>query len=415
MKSPTTSRTRAAARGVKAPFRAWLVSAITVSVIAVTWSASGVGAAASPAARATPRPVGEFVSVSCLSASECMAVGRAPRTVNGIASTGALAEWWNGKRWTVEKTAVPLGADLIQVYAVSCAASNFCVMVGNYVDPNDNIFLMAEVWNGSTWTVAKTPRPKSTASPAVSSFGGVSCPRVDRCVAVGYYRPSAGPDEAFIETGGTSWAIATNKAPGGGGLDGVSCVSAAACMAVGDSENASATKVFNLAEVLTTTGWKVTTTPNGGSEENSLLGVSCTASAACVAVGVEGASTFALSLMDWDGKRWSLAKVSPPPRSNTSSFSSVSCVAATSCVTIGSYGTALSVLAAKWNGRTLKAIARPPTPPGGAIALLSAISCRTATWCEAVGSYRSGASPLAEVWNGKTWRIVDPTSTTQPK
>jgi len=397
-------------------FRSRLVIAATAAVIVVSVTAPRVGAA-SPASRATPKPVGEFVSVSCVSPSACMAVGKAPGTVNGIASTAALAEWWNGTRWTVEKTAVPLGAVLMQVYGVSCAASTFCAMVGNYVDANDNLFLLAEVWNGSTWTLAKTARPKSTASRTGDTFSGVSCVKVDHCVAVGYYQPSAGPFQALIETGGSSWAVATNKAPSGGGLDGVSCVSATACMAVGDSVNQSSSKVSNMAEVLTSTGWKVTTTPDRGSEENSLISVSCASRAACVAVGAEGASTFTISLLDWNGKRWTAAKVSPPAGSSLSSLGWVSCVTAESCVAIGSYGVTDSMLAAKWNGRTLKTIAKPLTPSGGSLASLEGISCRSATWCEAVGSYITKASeaPLAEIWNGKTWRIVSPTSTTEPK
>ena len=398
-------------------FRSRFVVAVTGAVLVVTLAAPGVGTAASPAPRATPRPVGEFVSVSCVSPSACMAVGRAPGTVNGIASTAALAEWWNGTKWTVEKTAVPLAAGLMQVYGVSCAARTFCVMVGNYVDANRNLFLLAEVWNGSTWTLAKTARPKSTASPTGDSFSGVSCVKVDRCVAVGYYEPSSGPFQALIETGGTSWAIAPNKAPTGGGLDGVSCVSVTACMAVGDSVNESSSKISNLADVLTTAGWRVTTTPDRGSEENSLVSVSCASSAACVAVGDEGASNLEISLLDWSGKHWTAAKVSPPAGSSFSSLGSVSCPTAQSCVTIGSYGPADSMLAAKWNGVTLKRIAKPLTPPGGSLAGVEAISCRTASWCEVVGSYdaRGSGEPLAEIWNGKTWRIVNPTSTTEPK
>jgi CBS-domain-containing membrane protein len=151
-----------------------------------------------------------------------MAVGKVPRTVNGIASTGALAEWWNGKTWTVEKTAVPLGADLIQVYAVSCAARNFCVLVGNYVDSFSSVScvaakfcvalgnygaalsVLAAKWNGRTLkAIAKPPTPPGG---AIALLSAISCRTTTWCEAVGSYRSGASPLAEIWN--GKTWRIA---------------------------------------------------------------------------------------------------------------------------------------------------------------------------------------------------------------
>ena len=59
-------------------------------------------------------------SVSCASAKACMAVG---------SSKGALAEWWNGARWVVQKLPKGSGAFLASVSCVNPAAI-FCTAVG---------------------------------------------------------------------------------------------------------------------------------------------------------------------------------------------------------------------------------------------------------------------------------------------
>ena len=102
---------------------------------------------------------------------------------------------------------------------------------------------VAERWNGTRWTIQPTPNPR----PGGAFLNGVSCTSASACTAVG----SLPPGTLAERWNGTRWAIqpTPNPAQGGGGLSGVSCTSASACTAVGGS-NAGA-----LAERWNGTSW----------------------------------------------------------------------------------------------------------------------------------------------------------------
>lgn len=401
-----------------------LVLALAGSLTVVSVSSPAlVSAAGRPVAAATP-PGGTFASVSCVSSSDCMAVGNAPRPAGSVKGNSSLAEVWNGLVWTVKKTPDPVGAVLVQVGGVSCAAANYCVMVGNYDDANGNAFPLAEIWNGSTWTIAKTAVPKSPAPRPDAMLYGASCPEVGSCVAVGGYTGSGGLMTPVVESGGSSFTIATNSPPAkvSSQLSAVSCSSSSTCTAVGYVMNSPGSKAFNFAEDLTAFGWKVETIPPGTTTDNLLQSVSCVSSSACVAVGYAGSAAVAISLASWNGKAWSLAKLSPPAHSTTSNLGSVSCLSASSCTVAGGYSIPSGAelpLADSWSDAALKLLPEAPRPSGSPSADFVGISCKTGKpiWCQAVGTYVSaaGESPLAEIFNGKTWSFDNPTSTTQPK
>jgi hypothetical protein len=114
----------------------------------------------------------------------------------------------------------------------------------------------------------------------------VSCVSAAACVAVGSYTNSKGVTRTLIESwNGTSWSQVPAPALGGTDyLDGVSCVSAAACVAVGDYTNS---KDVNrpLAESWNGTSWSVVPSPSPHPGDNFIFGVSCGSVSACTAVG----------------------------------------------------------------------------------------------------------------------------------
>ena len=81
-----------------------------------------------------------------------MAVGTYNDGVFGI------AEHWDGSRWTVQHLPVPPvppGEEpLVLPASVSCASATACVTVGG-----SQAATMAERWNGTTWTIQRTPNP----------------------------------------------------------------------------------------------------------------------------------------------------------------------------------------------------------------------------------------------------------------
>jgi hypothetical protein len=99
-----------------------------------------------------PDPNGgaEFNSVSCVSATECMAVGD---DQNGVATSDAtLAAQWNGRAWTLLPT--PSAQTYSGLASVSCTSPTACVAVGtSSADLGGALTPLVEVWDGTAWTV----------------------------------------------------------------------------------------------------------------------------------------------------------------------------------------------------------------------------------------------------------------------
>src|SRR5262249_26116636 len=139
-----------------------------------------------------------------------------------------------------------------------------------------------ESWNGTRWSVVPTPRLAGTGS----DLNGVSCVSADACTAVGNVSPGGSALSTVIEFwDGNHGALVHSPNPGaGGGLRGVSCVSADACMAVGFSGSESGFH-GTLAESWNGTRWSVLPTPSPGTSGNFLNGVSCVSPDTCTAAG----------------------------------------------------------------------------------------------------------------------------------
>jgi hypothetical protein len=163
--------------------------------------------------------VGTLNGVSCVSAADCTAVGSAGST---------LVESWNGTAWSVVPS--PNGSSAANnLAAVSCASATYCTAVG----ASGNAIL-AESWNGTAWSVVPSPSP----GPGQSRLSAVSCVSASACTAVGYRTTSEFGDRTLAESwDGSKWSVVRtpNKASGyqGNYLTGVSCVPAGSCTAAG--------------------------------------------------------------------------------------------------------------------------------------------------------------------------------------
>jgi hypothetical protein len=141
---------------------------------------------------------------------------------------------------------------------------------------------------------------------------------------------------------------------------------------------------------------------------NALDGVSCPSAAFCVAVGSDESGSGAL-VETWNGTSWSVTQ-SPPV--GTSVLRAVACPSATFCAAVGDTegGTGgTEAVTELWDGTTWSA---PPAPlvEGGRWNSLSAVTCSAASACSATGTYQSdqGDTPLAESWDGTSWSVVTP-------
>jgi hypothetical protein len=226
---------------------------------------------------------GFLLGVSCPSVSDCIAVGQR--------GTAALALRWHGNRWRVELArGAPSAMSVLN--GVSCTSARSCIAVGNTA-PNQSAApkALVERWNGRAWSVMPTP----PTSPFENTFlNAVSCVR-GSCTAVG----SVGTQQLVEHWNGRAWSIEPGPAGAPAAtLNGVSCVSATACVAVGGRSDSHQP----LAENWDGTRWSVERTPRL-TGTSVLWALSCPSAADCVAVGSRGG----LPLIErWNGTSWSV-------------------------------------------------------------------------------------------------------------
>jgi hypothetical protein len=182
----------------------------------------------------TPRPTGRPLgSVSCSSQSACTAVGQ--RDVAG--GRTPLAERWDGGAgWARELTPGGLLPGDTPLVSVSCVAASACTAVGERTQRDGGYGALVERWDGASWLREATPTRRG------GVLGGASCASRAACTAVGTYAPSVSRFLPLIERwDGGNWTLEPSPLAGGasGGLLAVSCSSKVTCIAVGLSTSGS--------------------------------------------------------------------------------------------------------------------------------------------------------------------------------
>jgi hypothetical protein len=285
---------------------------------------------------------------------------------------------------------------------VACPGAHVCIAVGSYADSASHSHVLAEGWDGSTWTTQPTTDPFNSASAGLNS---VSCPTTTACVAVGSYFDSGGTMLPLADVwDGSAWTLWGPSLPAAavrGDLLGVRCPSATSCFAVGTWTDAS-NVTTELAEHWDAGSWTVEPTPTpSGATSSELDGIACPAPTQCIAVGTyRDATNNSLTLAGrWNGTAWSILPTPNPTGSTSNQLSSIACTSTTHCTAVG------SGFAAGWNGTTwtLQTIVTPRPHTGGP-AVLVGVSCRGAL-CAAVGYYERDAveTVVVENWDGQKW------------
>ena len=365
---------------------AMLLLVIAPPAHAVDWTQQAVPA--------PQQPNGELASISCHTQTSCIAVGTYGDSVDDFAT---LAESWNGTAWTLQTTPNPSGATSSELAGVSCPAAGVCTAVGSYVNSSGTTVTLAEAWNGTSWTIQTTPTPSGATS---SSLAAVSCTSSSACTAVGSYIDGTGTTLSFAEAwDGTNWTVQVTQNPSGAvlsELQGVSCTASSACIAVGLDDPSISTEV-TLAEVWNGITWTVQTTPNpdsGDSVTSSLDAVSCTAATTCTAVGAFSDLTSGVSgslAEHLSGTSWTLQTTDDPAGSSGGELVGVSCTSGSACSAVGDYGPSGGGLeqhlqmAQTLSGSTWT-LQTTPGPSGAQTGSLAGVSCNT-TVCDAVGLY----------------------------
>jgi hypothetical protein len=323
--------------------------------------------------------------VSCVNDNNCTAVGWDDTPSGGP----ALAEHWNGTKWAIQPTPTPTGSTMTVLSGVSCASVTGCMAVGNYQTATGQVAL-AETWDGTRWTIQPVPAPAGATG---SSLDSVSCIATDLCTAVGDYGTATRGFPLAEIWNGTTWAVQPMASPAGSTssfLFGVSCTAGSACTATGLYNNGSAD--LTLAEAWNGTKWAIQPTPNpSGSIRSQLNSVSCTSANNCVAAGSTLTSSgYRMIAETWNGTKWATHNPVEPAHVSFSSLYGVSCAADGTCTAVGEYSVSSGDinLAEAWNG---SGWAIQPTPLATTRAstgnFLQAVSCVGASTCTATGEY----------------------------
>jgi hypothetical protein len=324
--------------------------------IVETWNGTAWMLAATP-----PVPTdhgGGFFDISCLSGSDCWAVGAA-LGVNGHGNpTGSLIENWNGSSWSIVPNPNPTGPGVAGaiLQSVNCTSSSNCVAVGYSTDDNgENLNDVIEQWDGSTWNIV----PGAATGQTYDQLSTVRCLAADDCWAVGNAGPAqqnphflpiypgAIGDQGLIEHwDGTSWTITPSAAypsPEGGYLYGLACADATDCWASG------------------------ATTDSSGNASGIVM-------------------------QHWDGSTWTDVSASVPDSSTPGILSSISCLGSVQCWAVGSLGSfgggggsgfRPTPIIENWNGSSWSI---DPSPNVTALGLLDTLTCVQAVACLAAGT-----------------------------
>jgi hypothetical protein len=389
--------------------------ALSLFLLPVTMVTPVAVAGASPdsgawAIEPSPNPVSsvssEFAAVSCSGPDSCVAVGV---TVPATHAQLALIERLSDGSWTIASNPAIAGATDSPLAGVSCPKADFCVAVGyaRYPAPHTPFTALAETWNGSTWKLDSLPMPSGATDPSLTS---VSCAVPGSCIAVGdyidaktdQYRPLS------VRLADHTWSVLSAPDPrgasGNSAFTGIDCTTSTSCDAVGDvayNDTLQSAVAYGLSGSTWTNQTPVNPGPDPGNTEGA---VSCSAANSCTSVGsVDVVESDAL-VEYWNGTKWDRqATIAPKGRPENALFD-VSCDSGLSCLAVGvSSRTSTStkqVMAEVWNGNSWTQA--PPLAVRGVTIGLAAVSCTAPTMCIAVGSSAttSSVSTLVEMYTG---------------
>lgn len=337
-------------------------------------------------------------SVSCASATFCMAVGDIENQAGTTAAT--LIEYWDGSSWRVVGSPSPEAYSRLR--GIACPTTTVCFAVGtagNGEDNDEETYGLREMLTPQGWVLEPNATPGASPAlpgPRTAGYYGISCTSASFCLDVGWTDHfSSGEDPAVDRWNGTEWAsvpVTWNDAASQ--IDDVSCTSATRCVLLGPT---------GVKHAQTGT-WNGTKVQSDAVIPGSLTGLSCASASDCVAVGTDGTTAVRV----FDGAHWLAASSQNPSGDPGSELTAVSCATASVCFALGDEAT-------RTGGRRSVAIRTGPngpkqfTPPhvlvAGPSLAWSDLSCPTTSFCAAAGAadVAGNYTGLLQTWDGTAW------------
>lgn len=395
-----------------------------------------------PADAATPAQGVVLQSLSCPTASWCVAVG-----TYEAKNSAALIDTFAGGVWTPSAAPPPANAPYPGLGAgptlskVACPAVGSCVATGTY-----GSVALIETLSGGVWTASVAPVPPNAPTGQTgASFAALACPAVGSCVALGKLTASSGGVTSavlFIETltSGTWMATveplpsnaSTNERAVNEGPDAIACPAVGWCVAIGQYYD-SAGQADGLIETLSAATWAATEAPAPPSTTTYLNGnfssIACPDVGSCEAVGgyspedypsggngnpLFGPTVGVIETLS-EGT-WTEGVAPLPSNASTSTidttytlFNAVACPSASSCIAVGQYtdtaGDHPALIETLTGGAWIPTEAPLPTgAPAGQSSSLQAVACPAIGSCVAVGSYGTPQPRvMTETLAGGSW------------
>jgi hypothetical protein len=153
---------------------------------------------------AVPGPSEGLTSVACPASGSCDAVG------DGVVATLSGGSWATGTLPTAGLD--PPAQSVYSVNAISCPDAGSCEVFGEYADTSGLEHGYIAKFALGTWTAETAPTsglkppPDPSANPLQPPYaqsinsGGIACPTISSCVAVGYYEDTAKAFHGLIES-----------------------------------------------------------------------------------------------------------------------------------------------------------------------------------------------------------------------
>jgi hypothetical protein len=266
-------------------------------------------------------------------------------------------------------------------------------------------------WNGSKWTIARSPSP----SPLDNVLFGVDTLSSTSAWAVGYDIPVTAHGvyhRALIEHwNGSTWQAVPAGQVGSRDSDlwGVTALSRTNAWAVGNKDIGAFT-FRPLVEHWNGAAWKPVPVPSPrliGGNGASLFGVAATSPRDIWAVGDYDAGTRFQPLIEhWNGARWSLI---PASTRGSAILSRISMQTPSNGWAVGIRGASTpdntQALIEHWNGQHWTTV-RSPTIRASSLADVLALTPHLA-WAVGTQSARAGSyRTLIERWNGRAWTVT---------
>jgi hypothetical protein len=344
---------------------------------------------------ALPVPDADFAllaGVSCLATSDCVAVGGAQfpdgRSV-------PLSEQLTSSGWVTSTPPNPPSRARSELLELQCFAPRRCIAVGRFVDTSrpDEWQMLVQAGDRRGWRLLEPAMPDDAIGGALR---GVACVGDRRCLLTGYYDDADGIPHPLAEVwDGTSLSMVRTPGPAkrGAYLDSIACATSSSCVAVGGQLRTNGMwRAF--AERWNGTKWRVVATGRGvGSSDTQLTDVACPMSSLCVGVGwrTNQAGRYFAMVQQWHGGRFTIRRT-PRRAGRDSLFSGVSCSSASACTAVGRIhhdGEMIRAFVESSSGRRWRVEDVPlvddPGGTGPVWTVLNGVSCTAKEVCVAVG------------------------------